>query len=251
MVNCMFTINSIILLNDYKFMLIPGITIIIYLLHFVKVAIIEDIIAIKYQGSIYNININNAIEMGLIDLFKKKKLIQENNSETKSELPVIKEEDFIDNTDPSVNGNSIYSVEFGSKLPIDVIYGFLKENYENKAYNDALTNPDKSYKETNIAIIRSNLEVKFKQVMLKYEDMLREINFHIQSRGQAGLTDIVELLKSKKDTYEKHIEELKHMKQDLDKEELYMIGIFKSYEVGFTRGLASLSLHNLRIDNTL
>ena len=40
------------------------------------------------------------------------------------------------------------------------------------------------------------------------------------------------------------------MKQDLDNNELYMTGIFKSYEVGFTRGLASISLHNLKIDNT-
>ena len=136
-------------------------------------------------------------------------------------------------------------------MPIDIIYGFLKENYENKAYHDALTSPDRSYKETNIAIIRSNLEVKFKQVMLRYEDMLREIEFHIQSRGQAGLTDIVELLKSRRETYQKHLEEIKKMKQDLDRGELYMIGIFKSYEVGFTRGLASLSLHNLKIDNTL
>lgn len=189
--------------------------------------------------------------MGLFDLFKKKELASVNGSELKDELPEIKEEDFIDNSDPSLNDSTVYSVEFGSKLPIDIIYGFLKENYENKAYNDALTNPDKSYKETNIEIIRSNLEVKFKQVMLKYEDMLREINFHIHSRGQAGLTDIVELLLSKKDTYEKHVEELKKMKQDLDKQELYMIGIFKSYEVGFTRGLASLSLHNLKIDNTI
>jgi hypothetical protein len=131
-----------------------------------------------------------------------------------------------------------------------VIYGFLKEDYESKAYHDALTNPDKSYKDTNMVIIRSNLEVKFKQVMLKYEDMLRDISFHIQSRTQAGLTDIVELLKSKKETYEKHLEELKRMKQDLDNNELYMTGIFKSYEVGFTRGLASISLHNLKIDNT-
>ena len=44
---------------------------------------------------------------------------------------------------------------------------------------------------------------------------------------------------------------LKTILKDLEKEELYMIGIFKSYEVGFTRGLASLSLHNLKIDNTL
>lgn len=189
--------------------------------------------------------------MGFFDLFKRKEQNQEEDFETRNILPEIKEEDFIDNSEPSEQRNSTYSVEFGSKLPIDIIYGFLKEDYENKAYNDALTNPDKSYKETNLAIIRSNLEIKFKQVLLRYEDMLREIDFHIQSRGEAGLTDIVELLKSKRTTYEKHVEELRKMKEDLDKEELYMMGIFKSYEVGFTRGLASLSLHNLKIDNTL
>jgi hypothetical protein len=189
--------------------------------------------------------------MGFFDLFKKTEQVQESYLEPKSTLPEIKEDDFIDNSEPSGLENSTYSAEYGSKLPIDIIYGFLKENYENKAYHDALTSPDRSYKETNISILRSALEVKFKQVMLRYEDMLRDIDFHIKSRGEAGLTDIVELLKSKKETYEKHVEEIKKMKQDLDNEELYMIGAFKSYEVGFTRGLASLSLHNLKIDNAL
>lgn len=189
--------------------------------------------------------------MGFFDLFKNKEQNQEDLIKAQDDLPEIKEDDFIDNSEPSAQENSKYSVEFGSKLPIDIIYGFLKEDYENKAYNDALTNPDKSYKDTNLAIIRSNFEVKFKQVSLKYEDMIRDIDFHINSRGQAGLTDIVELLKTKKTTYEKHLEELKKMKGDLDRGELYMIGIFKSYEVGFTRGLASLSLHNLKIDNIL
>jgi hypothetical protein len=97
--------------------------------------------------------------MGLFDLFKKKEQVAESNIEPKDSLPEIRENDFIDNSEPSEN--STYSVEFGSKLPIDIIYGFLKEDYENKAYHDALTNPDKSHKEKNLAIIRSNLEVKF------------------------------------------------------------------------------------------
>ena len=88
--------------------------------------------------------------MGLFDLFKKKEQNQViDNLETKNILPEIREEDFIDNSEPAESANSTYSVEFGSKLPIDIIYGFLKEDYENKAYHDALTNPDKSYKETN------------------------------------------------------------------------------------------------------
>jgi len=186
--------------------------------------------------------------MRFYDFLKKKKQETEENLGTKDILPEIREEDFIDKSEPSEQKNSTYLVEFGSRLPIDIIYGSLKEDYENKAYHDALTNPDKSYKEMNLAIIRSNLEVKFKQVMLKYDDMLHGITFHIRSRAEAGLTDVVELLKSKKETYEKHVEELKKMKQDLDNDEPYMTGVFKSYEVGFTRGLASLSLQNLKID---
>ncbi|MBZ4192551.1 hypothetical protein [Niabella beijingensis] len=191
--------------------------------------------------------------MGFFDLFRKQvpvpaEIPDEARSNT---LPEIKESDFIDDSDPVEENGATYSVVFGSKLPIDIIYGFLKEDYENKAYNDALTNPDQSYKAANLDIVRSNLEIKFKQVFLKYEDMLRDIDFHILSRGQAGLTDIVELLRSKQNTYEKHVEELKKMKEDLDKGALYMMGIFKSYEVGFTRGLASLSLHNLKIDASL
>ncbi len=164
-------------------------------------------------------------------------------------LPEIKKEDFIDTSEPTDHLGT-YSVEFGTKLPIDIIYSYLKEDYQSKAYNDAITNPDKSYKEANIAIIRSELEVKFKQVMLKYDDMLREIDFHIQSRSQAGLTDVVEHLRSRQLTYTIHIEEIKKMRDDLEKGELYMIGIFKSYEVGFTRGLASLSLDTLKLNRT-
>jgi hypothetical protein len=189
--------------------------------------------------------------MGFFDLFRKKEPIADVTIETKDPLPDIKEEDFIDNSNPTDESVSTYYISIGSKLPIDIIYTFLREDYENKAYNDALTNPDKSYKDANIDIIRSSLEVKFKQVMLKYEDLLREVAFHIHSRGQAGLTDVVDLLSSKKETYEKHVEELKRMKEDLEKGELYMTGIFKSYEIGFIRGLASISMHNLKIDNTL
>ena len=188
--------------------------------------------------------------MGLFNFLKNKEQIGE-EVETKDSLPEIREEDFIDNSEPLEQENSTYIVEFGSRLPIDIIYGFLKENYEAKAYNDALTIPDESYKETQLEIIRGNLEVKFKQVMLKYEGMLHDIDFHIQSRNDSGLTEISKLFKSKKETCEKHIEELKKMKQDLDKEELYMTGIFKSYEAGFKRGIASISLQKLQKLDTL
>jgi hypothetical protein len=189
--------------------------------------------------------------MGFFDLFKKSNQVQDTLLESKKSLPESKGDDLTNHGELMKGDITTYSIEFGTRLPIDIIYEYLQEDIESKAYQDALTSPDRSYKETNLAIIRSNLEVRFKQVTLKYEDMLRDIDFHIQSRGEAGLTDIVELLKSRKAIYGKHLEELRKMKADLDNGELYMTGLFKSYEVGFTRGLASISLHNLKSDNKI
>lgn len=186
--------------------------------------------------------------MGIFDfIFKRKDADNTDTSTETNEIPEVPRNIFVDDSEPNATSGS-HSIEFGTKLPIDLIYGFLKEDYESKAYNDAIVNPDKSYKEKNLKIIRSNLEIKFKQVLLKYEDMIREIDFHIKSRSEAGLTDLVEQLKSRKETYIKHVDELGKMKIDMEQGELYMTGLFESYEVGFTKGLASLSLHNLKID---
>jgi hypothetical protein len=189
--------------------------------------------------------------MGFFSFLNRSNKNQDENPETRNILPEIREEDFIDNSEPSEVTKSSQFIKFGSDLPIDIIYDLLKEDYETKAYKDALTNPDRSYKEKNIAILRSTLDLKFKQVTLKYDDMLREIEVHIKTRGEAGLPDLVELLKSRKETYLNHKQTLEQMKDDLNNEEHYMIGIFTSYDVGFTRGLASLSLHNLKMDNAL
>jgi len=90
--------------------------------------------------------------MGLFNLFKKSGQTQELYSKTKN-IPIdVKEEIIKDNLasqDPEI---TTYSVEYGSKLPIDIIYGFLKEDYENKAYRDAITSPDRSYKQTNLLL---------------------------------------------------------------------------------------------------
>ncbi len=170
----------------------------------------------------------------------------EKTNEDKEELTEIKESDFIDNSEP--NENRINLIEFGTKMPIDIIYSYLKEDYEFKGYNDALTSPDTSYRDLNISKIKSELEIKFRQVNRKYEDTLKILDFHIQSRGDAGLTDIVELLKNKKEICLEHLEDLKQMQADLNNEAKYIMGIFDSYNVGFIRGLASLSLHNLNIE---
>jgi len=162
-------------------------------------------------------------------------------------LKEIKENDFIDNSDPNADDSiNTKTITYGSSMPIDLIYQFLKEDYETKGYEDALCNPDNSYKEMNKTIIRNNLEVRFKQVKLKYMDDVREIDFHIQSRAQAGLVDVVELLKARKQTLTEHQQQLEEMERDLKNGSGYMIGMLLSYERGFLRGLAALSLETLK-----
>lgn len=110
-------------------------------------------------------------------------------------------------------------------MPIDLIYGFLKEDYESRGYDDALSNPDISYREMNKTIIKNNLIIKFKQVRLKYTDVLREIDFHIDSRTRAGLVDLVRELETKRETYQQHMKELNQMEQDFQDEKPYMVGM--------------------------
>lgn len=161
-----------------------------------------------------------------------------------NEIKEIKEGDSIVKSDS--NSDESVSISYGSSMPIDTIYQYLKEDYEKKGYEDALCNPDNSYKEMNKTLIRNMLEVKFKQVKLKYIDDAREIDFHIQSRSQAGLVDIVEQLKSRKITLTEHLHLLEEMENDLKNGTGYTVGMLLSYERGFLRGMAALSLETLK-----
>lgn len=175
--------------------------------------------------------------MGFWNFFKQKK-------EEAPLLPEIKKEDFVDESNPSSDGK--ITITYGTGMPIDLIYNFLKEDYERKGYEDALSNPDMSYRDTNKEIIKSELEVKFKQVRLKYNDVLRELDFHITTRTQAGLVDLVRQLETEKETYLQHTKELNQMEEDFINQKPYIIGMLLSYDKGFSRGLAALSLEKMK-----
>jgi hypothetical protein len=180
----------------------------------------------------------------LTSLFSSKEQKENLISVEKDPLKEIKEEDFIDNSNP-IEEDKV-SISYGTMMPIDIIYQYLKEDYETKGYEDALCNPDNSYKEMNKTIIRNNLEIKMQQVKLKYKNDISDIAFHISSRQQAGLIDIVEQLRTRKLILEEHLEIIEGMEGDLERNNGYMIGMLLSYERGFLRGLAALSLETIK-----
>ena len=189
--------------------------------------------------------------MSFLDIFRKSSPTSVEQTKDENPLPEINESDFVDYSDPSKSNQETYYINIGSNLPIDVIYTFLKEDYESKAYQDALNNPDRSYMNANIDLLKSTLSIKFKQILLKYDTMLDVLHYHIDTRKQAGLTDVVDLLETKKKIYTKHVDTIQKMKEDLASNEPYMTRIFTSYEIGFKRGLSALTILNLKIEDSI
>jgi len=126
-------------------------------------------------------------------------------------------------------------------LGIDAIYAFLQADYETKGYNDALTNPDENYKADNIKLFQYDLQILIQRSFMYYDDKIKEIDFHIGSRTRAGLIDLVEELKIKRNLVIEHIEKVKQLQHDTASNTGMSERITLSYQRGFMRGLAAIT----------
>lgn len=126
-------------------------------------------------------------------------------------------------------------------LGIDAIYAFLQADYETRGYNDALTNPDESYKNDNIKLFQYDLQILIQRSFMYYDDKVKEIDFHIGSRTRAGLIDLVEELKIKRELVLEHTSKVKQLQHDTESNTGMSERIKLSYQRGFMRGLAAIS----------
>ena len=177
--------------------------------------------------------------MGLLSfLFGSKKDVPVQEEVSSKILPEIKEEDFVDNSDPN---EDLYTVNYGTKMPIDAIYAYINRDYEQSGYDDAMVNADSTYKDSKKNIIKNELRRLFEQVTLRYRNDLRDIEVQIEIVEQQGLINTASSLKARKDTYIEHMSVMKDMVESLEKEEPQMMSMVKSYERGFLKGLAAKS----------
>ena len=124
---------------------------------------------------------------------------------------------------------------------IEAIYAYLQGDYESKGFNDALTNPDDSYKQDNIRLIRFDLQILIQKVSTYYEDLESELGLHITTRGRAGLVDLVEELQTRKQMVGEHKAKVAQIQAGMDQESSMVNRIILSYQRGFMRGLSALS----------
>jgi hypothetical protein len=133
------------------------------------------------------------------------------------------------------------NVPLNAEKGLDTVYAFFLNDYESKGYNDALTNPDESYKSDNIKLLNHELFILIERTSTYYEDLAKEMEFHISTRSRAGLIDLVEELKIRMQIINDHRDKL----SEIRKEALTGTGAIQriglSYQRGFMRGLSSIS----------
>lgn len=185
--------------------------------------------------------------MGLINFLKKND--QSNNVKTtefpnmeevdnKVIEPEIRREDFVDDSEPE---NKSIVIKYGTGMPIDAIYAYIQDDYEQEGYNDAMCNADMQYKESKKEIIKNGLKILFERVRLRYESDIRDISVQIDIVETQGLTTSSMSLKARRDTFNEHLNKINEMEDSLGKEDKKMMNMIASYERGFLKGVSAKS----------
>ena len=68
----------------------------------------------------------------------------------------------------------IITITWGQGMPNDVIFNFIHKNFEEERFQDALVNSNISYRDAKERIIRNDLEMLFKRIILKYKNDIKK-----------------------------------------------------------------------------
>jgi hypothetical protein len=170
--------------------------------------------------------------MGLLNFFGLKR-----SNSTVDEIEPT-EEQFIDKSEPSDLQNVVANKE---SYGLYQIFDYASTDFEQRGYQDALINPDSSYKQENIELLIEDLRIKIRQAKNHYTTKLKTLDFHIKSRNDAGLIDIVDELESKKSIINQNFDEVLKIEEETKEHKGLIVRLKLSYTRGFNRGLASLS----------
>lgn len=137
------------------------------------------------------------------------------------------------------NKKNLIKIAWGTGMPIDVIFNFIHKDFEEDGFQDALVNMDISYRDAKERIIRNDLEMLFRRIILRYKNDIREIDTTIDNARKAYALAAADRLQARRETYEEHLEEINEMQHLLDADDPKMTTMIESYRRGFLKGIAS------------
>jgi hypothetical protein len=177
--------------------------------------------------------------MALFNWFGKK---PEENVEVNPEVEDTTELQTNDSDSPKENEDDkkrLITITWGTGLPIDVIFNFIHKNFEEEGFQDALVNCDITYRDAKEKIIRNDLEMLFKRIILKYKSDIRVVNVKIDNAHKALAIAAAADMEALRATYEEHLTEIQEMQSLLETNDPKMTTMIESYRRGFLKGIAA------------
>lgn len=184
--------------------------------------------------------------MALFNFFKRKpenpnlSLILPSVEEAENEVSQETESSDIQDANPATSNT--LKVSYATGWPIDLIYGNLHKNYEEKGYADAMLNSNLTFRDMNMSIIRNKVLMIFREVNLKYDGMKRELETRIDTCNAAGLLTSVAELEKQMAVINAHKEELSRLEMDFRNNANEASVPLMSYECGFLRGVSAIAM---------
>ena len=186
--------------------------------------------------------------MGILNFWNKKK---ENSSAMITTLPVMnpsmsaaEEVETNQEAPGATTEKKTLTVSYATGWPIDVVYGYLHKNNEEKGFNDAMVKSDLTFRDMNMNIIRNRILMVFREINLNYDVMKRDLEIRMDTCSAAGLLSTVSELEKTMSTIKAHKAELKELEEDFRNNEKEASIPLQSYECGFLRGIATIALGN-------
>lgn len=134
------------------------------------------------------------------------------------------------------------SVSCATGWPIDIIYGYLHKNYEEKGFNDAMVKSDLAFRDMNMNIIRKKILMVFREINLNYDVMKRDIETRMETCTAAGLLSTLSVLEKQMAIINTHKAELDQLEEDFRNNVNEASVPLQSYDCGFLRGIATIAM---------
>ena len=184
--------------------------------------------------------------MGIFNIFNKR---SDNGAKLSVSLPMIEpaeaKEEIKSVETPVVaptNKEKPMTISYATGWPIDVVYGYLHKDYEDKGFQDAMLKSDLAFKDINMMLIRNKILMVFREINLNYDVMKQDLQVRIDNCNAVGLLTTVAQLEKNMQLIDVHKKELAGLEADFRNNANESSIPLQSYECGFLRGIATVSL---------
>lgn len=177
--------------------------------------------------------------MKLLDIFK-----QNSDESNIIAMPLVNstsEEDSEKNTVTDQERKPL-TVSYATGWPIDVIYGYLHKNYEQKGFEDAMIKSDLTFRDMNINIIKNKILMVFREINLNYDVLRNELESRLDNCRAAGLLTTISEIETNLNIIDTHKNELNQLESSFRNKDNEVSIPLQSYECGFLRGISTIAL---------